>query len=111
MEIHRQTCQSCGNRKALNILVRQDGKSDKVYVQCLACKELMATYLIGPRGYYHHGKGFESYSRGINRGGHYESAKEMTDDFNKIQEVAIEEFKNVAKIVLEKELTDKNEST
>ena len=81
MEIHRQTCQKCGSRKLRNILVRADGSPDKVFVQCRGCKDLVARYIIAQQGYYHHGKGFESYLRGLNRGGYFESGKDMQAQF------------------------------
>ena len=61
MEIHVQRCQFCGSNKMKNILVRQPGDRDRVYVQCHDCEEFVASYIIAPRGYYHHGKGYESF--------------------------------------------------
>ncbi len=69
MEVHRQTCQKCGSRKLKNILAREPGEPDRVFVQCHDCNELVARYIIGQGGYYHYGKGFESYIRGLSRGG------------------------------------------
>ncbi len=102
MEVHRQTCQNCQSRELHNILKREPGESDKVYVQCARCGEMVSRYIIAQGGYYHHGKGFESYLRGLNRGGAYESAKEILGDFGKIQNVCLAEFEEIKKKVEEK---------
>ncbi len=95
MEVHRQTCQECGGRVMRNILCRDAGQFDKVYVQCAGCKGLVARYVIGQRGYYHHGKGYESYLRGLNRGGHFDSGKNLTDQFQETIDSANAEFERV----------------
>ena len=97
MEVHRQTCQSCGSRKARNILVREEGVNDEVYVQCLDCRELVARYVIAQQGYYHHGKGFESYLRGLNRGGYFESGKDLNIEFERVREECLAEFEEALK--------------
>lgn len=101
MEVRRQTCQSCGSRKVRNILVREDGERDKVYVQCHKCKELVARYIIGHTGYYHHGKGFESYLRGLNRGGDFESGKDISAEFEEVKGISLQEFAKVLEVLKE----------
>jgi hypothetical protein len=103
MEIHRQTCQKCGSRKLRNILVRADGSPDKVFVQCLGCKNLVARYIIAQQGYYHHGKGFESYLRGLNRGGYFESGKDIQTQFEEVKEICMEEYSEILKALKETE--------
>lgn len=61
MEIHRQTCQSCGSRDLINILVREAGAPQVVYACCNECDQLVAQYRL--QSYYHHGKGAESWWR------------------------------------------------
>lgn len=95
MEVHRQTCQKCGSRKLRNIIARMEGENDKVFVQCTNCKALVARYVIAQRGYYHHGKGFESYLKGLNRGGYFESSKDFQNDFWELQENAVKQFETV----------------
>lgn len=97
MEAHRQTCQKCGSIKMVNILSRAVGESDKVFVQCSDCKELVARYVISQGGYYHHGKGFESYLQGLSRGGFYESTKDMSIDFEKLKDKCEMEYKEIVK--------------
>jgi len=92
MEIHRQTCQNCGSRELRNIIVRDYETGDKVFVRCGKCKKLVARYIIANRGYYHHGKGFESYLRGLNRGGCFMSGKSIKSEFEKITHECLEEF-------------------
>ena len=95
MELHRQACQKCGCRKMVNILARVTGENDKVYVQCADCKELVARYIISQGGYYHHGKGFESYLHGLNRGGHYESTRELRDGFEQLEKNCESEYEEI----------------
>jgi hypothetical protein len=95
MEVHRQTCQKCGCIEMVNILGRAVGESDKVYVQCNNCKELVARYIIAQGGYYHHGRGFESYLQSLNRGGFYESTKDMQVDFEQLKEKCEMEYKEI----------------
>lgn len=79
MEIHIQQCQSCGKRNLRNILVREPGENDKVYVQCRSCDAFVASYTLSPMGYYHHGKGYESFLRSVQRSGDYMSGRNMAD--------------------------------
>jgi len=102
MEIHRQTCQNCGSRELKNIIVRDFESSEKVFVRCHQCKQLVARYIIANRGYYHHGKGFESYLRGLNRGGTFMSGKGMKSEFEKISHQTQEEYQEILR-QLEKE--------
>ena len=95
MELHIQTCQFCGSKTVRNLLVRKGGEEDKVYVQCAQCASLVARYIIAHRGYYHHGKGFESYLRGLNRGGEVMSPKDLREAFEKVEEYCVQEFENI----------------
>lgn len=95
MEIHRQTCQKCNSRNLKNILVREVGGKDKVYVQCFKCKELVARYVLAPSGYYHHHKGFDSYLRGLRRGGFVMSGRNLNKEFSKTAEKCEQEFEKV----------------
>ncbi|MHC4943684.1 MAG: hypothetical protein ACYTG7_11765 [Planctomycetota bacterium] len=97
MEIHRQTCQKCKSRNVRNLIVREDGSSDKIYVQCMDCRKFVARYILTEQGYYHHGKDFESYLKGLERGGHFESGKDFREDFDKIKETCLAEFEEVLK--------------
>ena len=96
MEVHRQTCQACGSRSLRNLLVRDHGKNDRVFVECNDCHELVARYIISPNGYYHHGKGYESYLRGLMRsGGEQMSGKNMQTQFKEVQEDCLEMYDKV----------------
>lgn len=77
MELHLQQCQSCGSRNLRNILVREPGENDKVYVQCRDCDALVASYTLSPMGYYHHGKGYESFLRSLQRSGEFMSGRKV----------------------------------
>lgn len=97
MDIHRQTCQKCGSRNMRNLIAREEGQSDKVYVQCLDCKEFVARYVIARLGYYHHGKGFESFLKSLNRGGQFDSGKDVKALFEEVKESCEREFAEVLK--------------
>ncbi len=98
MMVHRQTCQQCGSRSMRNLLVRESGHSQNVYVQCLNCRSLVARYAIAQQGYYHHGKGFESFLRGLQHGGVQMSGKNMKREFERIQQESIQSFEKARKI-------------
>ena len=97
MDIRRQACQNCASRKLRNLLIREDGSPDKIYVQCLECSGLVARYIVAQQGYYHHGKDFESYLRGLNRGENFDSGKNVQAHFEEVKETALAEFEAVLK--------------
>jgi len=78
-----------------NLLAREPGEPDKVFVQCCDCKQLVARYKIGQGGYYHHGKGFESYIRGVSRGGEAMSGKNIMNEFETIKTKVLDKFEKV----------------
>lgn len=83
MEIHRQQCQHCGSRDVRNILVRETEAPTTAYVRCLGCKQLVARYRLS--GYYHHGKGIESYLRSMAGADAGESGRDDLAEFQRIQ--------------------------
>lgn len=95
MELHVQHCQFCDSTDVKNILVRKIGESDKVFVQCNSCGHFVASYVIAPLGYYHHGKGYESFLRGIHRSGDFMSGRNVGRMFEDRKEQDVEEFKEV----------------
>ncbi len=109
MEIHRQTCQSCGSKSLRNILVREPGKNDRVFVECRDCDELVARYIISPGGYYHHKKGYESYLRSLMRTGEEQmSGKNLIKQFKNMQEECLERYAKV-KAAMEEQYQDSDE--
>ncbi|MBT8189063.1 MAG: hypothetical protein KJO29_01440 [Bacteroidia bacterium] len=82
-----------------NILSRKAGQADRVYVQCQDCNEFVASYKIAPLGYYHHGKGFESFLRGVHRSGEFMSGRRVKQLFEKRKSGAIESFQKVLKLL------------
>ena len=102
MEIHRQTCQACGSKSLRSILVREPGKSDRAFLECDQCGELVARYIISPGGYYHHGKGYESYLRSLMRTGDEQmSGKNLKKQFQNVQEECLERYAKVKKYMKE----------
>lgn len=65
MEVHRQRCQACGGLDHRNLIVRQPGAHQTVYVRCVTCEALVARYELAT--YYHHGRGLASWMRGVAR--------------------------------------------
>ncbi|NRA50097.1 MAG: hypothetical protein HRU12_13265 [Phaeodactylibacter sp.] len=103
MELHKQHCQFCDSTNMKNILVRKIGESDKVFVQCHDCGNFVASYVIAPLGYYHHGKGYESFLRSMHRSGEFMSGRNITRLFEDRKEQDIEEFKEVIRLMEKKE--------
>ena len=103
MEIHIQKCQNCESINLKNILFREPGEPDKVYVQCHDCKEFVASYVISPMGYYHFGKGYESFLRGIHRSGGFMSGRRIKRLFLERKEREIEVFKEILEMLYQRE--------
>lgn len=100
MELHIQKCQNCGSRQLRNILVRN--LDQKVYVQCRACEQLVARYILTPGGYYHEGKEFESFLRSIELEGDPSSAKDLRQLFEDTRINSQQEYHNVLELLKEK---------
>ena len=92
MEVHRQRCQACDSLDLRDILVRRQGEPTAVYVRCAGCGELVARYLL--RGYYHHGKGVESWlrSRGTDS---VESGRDTAAEFEGVKKAAVDGYEQV----------------
>lgn len=90
MEVHRQTCQACGSTDVRNILVRERGRAQMVYVRCAGCGGLVARYRL--RDYYHHGKGIESFLKSVGVEAS-DSARRQLADFQDIQADALEGYR------------------
>ena len=103
MEIHVQQCQNCKSNKLKNILYREAGESDKVYVQCQDCEGFVASYTLEPQGYYHHGKGYESFLRGINRSGEFTSGSRVQRLFLEHKNGEIQGFEKTIALLKERD--------
>lgn len=86
MEVNRQRCQACGSHDVRNILARHEGDRTLVFVRCASCSKLVARYELS--GYYHHGKGLESYLRGAGAS-EEESGREWLAEFRATEEEAL----------------------
>lgn len=100
MEIHVQKCQSCNSRNLRNILAREEQQF--VYVQCRQCDAFVARYILSSGGYFHAGKGYESFLRSIERNGESTSGRDMTASFGTTKEQAEQEFERIQTYVSEK---------
>lgn len=103
MEVHVQKCQSCGSSNLKNIIFRVAGEADRIYAQCHDCKAFVASYVIAPLGYYHNGKGFESFLRGLNRSGEFMSGRRVEQKFANRKATEMETFEEVLKQLHKKE--------
>ncbi|HMQ47906.1 MAG TPA: hypothetical protein PKA00_10795 [Saprospiraceae bacterium] len=97
MEIHTQQCQFCSSKELKNILVRQPGEADKVYVECNHCGQFVASYVLAPLGYYHHGKGYESFLRSVHRSGEFMSGRNIRKMYEDRKTAEINKFEEVLK--------------
>lgn len=103
MEIHVQKCQKCGSSNLRNIIYRESGEPDRTYAQCNNCQEFVASYVIAPMGYYHHGRGYESFLRGINRSGGFMSGRQLEQLYLTRKNSEETAFKEVLRLLKEKE--------
>ena len=92
MEVHPQRCPSCGSLQHNALLLREPGRPDRVYLRCARCARLVARYALSAS--YHHGKGLDSYLRGLDEMT-TESGREALDDYRAVQEEAEEEYARV----------------
>jgi hypothetical protein len=86
-----------------NIIVREESEPDKIFVQCCECDAFVARYIIAQKGYYHSGKGFESFLRGLNRGGTFDSGKNIQRDFEGVKLKSEAKFQKVLELLKERE--------
>lgn len=106
MELHRQTCQLCDSHEMRNILVREPGEHDKVFVQCCHCSEMVARYVIAPGGYYHAHKGYESYLRGMARNGDVMSGKRVKNEYEELETQCQARFERLKELLKEQHKED-----
>ena len=96
MDLHIQQCQKCQSRHVRNILGRED--KDVVYVQCESCQALVARYILdNEQGYFHLGKGYESFLRAQERTGMSLSTRSLIEEFPNLEKKILEDFDKVEK--------------
>ena len=100
MEVHRQTCQACGSIDVRDIIVREEGRAQMVFVRCAKCGELVARYRL--RDYYHHGKGIDSFLRSMGSEAS-DSGRHQLGEFSKVQEEALAAYDQVLTQLQEEE--------
>jgi hypothetical protein len=103
MEVHVQKCQKCGSTNLKNIIFRESGEPDRIYAQCHDCKDFVASYVISPLGYYHNGKGYESFLRGVHRSGEFMSGRRIKNLFSDRKNGEQAAFDDVIKKLQQKE--------
>jgi hypothetical protein len=93
MEIRHQTCLACGSKTLENIIVREAGRTQAIYVRCAECREFVARYIL--KDYYHHGRTLDSLLQST--GQTLESGRQMLAEMKEREEVAVEQFDKVIK--------------
>ncbi|WP_245792226.1 hypothetical protein [Teredinibacter waterburyi] len=63
-----------------------------VYIQCRDCEQLVARYVLAKGGYFHAGKGFESFLRSVERDGDFASARDINSTYDEIEAQIQAEF-------------------
>lgn len=99
MEVLHQTCQACGATELRNILVREPGHAQMVFVRCARCDKFVARYRL--QSYYHAGKGIESYLRSLGAGA-AESGRQQLDEFLQLEEEATSQYQRALEALEEK---------
>ncbi len=110
MDVLIQKCQNCQSENLKNILFREAGEPDRVFVECHDCHTFVASYVIAPLGYYHNGKGFESFLRGVDRSGEFMSGRRVKNLFQERTELEIEAYKIVKEKLEEKLKSQKSKN-
>lgn len=109
MEIHIQQCQECGSEKLKNIILRESGEPDRIIVQCHDCEHFVASYVLAPMGYYHHGKGFESFLKSLHRSGEFMSGRKVQQLFESRKTSEIKLYEKVMARIKQREEKQKSE--
>ncbi|WP_185230726.1 hypothetical protein [Teredinibacter franksiae] len=97
MEVKIQKCQNCQSRNLRNVLVRDE--LQKVFVQCRDCGGLVARYLLSKGGYFHAGRGFESFLRSLERDGDMMSGRNINTNFEDLENQIDEEYKELTNMM------------
>ena len=104
MEIRHQTCLACHSESLENIIVRDAGRTQAVYVRCRDCREFVARYIL--KDYYHHGRTLDSLLQST--GQTLESGREMLAEMKEREETAVEQFAKIIRALEEFEHSDKS---
>lgn len=110
MEILIQKCQNCESTNLRNIIYRESGEPDRIYAQCNDCDVFVASYVIAPLGYYHHGKGYDSFLRGVLRSGEFMSGRKVKDIYLNRKNSEVAAFEEAIRNLEEKEKKKGNDN-
>ncbi|MDA7907924.1 hypothetical protein N9C66_00450 [Akkermansiaceae bacterium] len=91
MEIRHQTCLSCHSQELENIIVRDAGRTQSIFVRCAKCHEFVARYIL--KEYYHHGRTLDSLLQST--GQSVESGREMLHQFKEREGTAKAQFEKM----------------
>lgn len=91
MEVRNQTCLACHSKTFENIIVRDAGRTQAIFVRCVDCGAFVARYIL--KDYYHHGRSLDSLLQSTAQSA--ESGRELLSDFKEREETAVEQFEKV----------------
>lgn len=92
MEIRHQTCLACHATTLENIIVRDAGKTESIYVRCTNCQEFVARYIL--KDYYHHGRTLDSLLQ-TTASNSADSGREILSTIKEREETAVAQFAKV----------------
>lgn len=92
MEIRHQTCLTCHSETLENIIVRDAGRTETIFVRCAKCREFVARYIL--KDYYHHGRSLDSLLQS-NAANSADSGREMLSELKAREEIALEQYSKV----------------
>ena len=75
-----------------NIIAREEGRAQMIFVRCSKCGELVARYRL--QDYYHQGKSFDSFLRSQGSQAS-DSGRQQLSDFSQIQREALQGYRQV----------------
>jgi len=97
MEIRPQTCLACHSETFENIIVRDAGRTQSIFVRCTQCRQFVARYIL--KDYYHHGRTLDSLLQST--GQTMESGREMLNELKEREETATEQFGRIVEALEE----------
>ena len=92
MEVRHQTCLACQSEELENIIVRDAGRTQSIFVRCAKCGEFVARYILKDY-YHHHGRTLDSLLQST--GQSVESGREMLHQFKERRETAQTQFEKM----------------
>lgn len=91
MEIRHQTCLACHSETLENIIIRDAGRTQTIFVRCAKCHEFVARYIL--KDYYHHGRNLDSLLQTTAQSA--ESGRSLLQELEEREKVARSQFDKI----------------